>query len=87
MHQGYPRGIQGEAIPLEGRLTAIADVFDALTTKRVYKPAFSLERSLEIMRNGRGAHFDPHLLDVFMNNVDAFSVVLEELPDSGAIHL
>ena len=84
---GYPRGIQGEAIPMEGRLTAIADVFDALTTQRVYKPAFSLERSLEIMREGRGSHFDPHLLDVFLNNVDAFVVVMEELPDAGAIHL
>jgi putative two-component system response regulator len=67
---GYPRGLAGEAIPLEGRITAIADVFDALTNPRVYKPAHPLEEALFIMREGRGEHFDPTLLDLFLDSID-----------------
>src|SRR5262249_30872631 len=62
---GYPRKLAGEAIPFEGRVVAIADVFDALTSKRVYKPAFSVEKAQEIMNEGAGKHFDPNLLQLF----------------------
>jgi HD-GYP domain-containing protein (c-di-GMP phosphodiesterase class II) len=63
---GYPRGLAGEAIPVEGRIVAIADVFDALTSDRVYRRAFSVERAVEMMLEQRGLHFDPVLLDAFM---------------------
>ena len=63
---GYPNGLSGEDIPLEGRITAIADVFDALSSKRPYKDAYPIERCFEILREGRGTHFDPQLLDVFL---------------------
>jgi methanogenic corrinoid protein MtbC1 len=63
---GYPRGLKGEAIPLEGRIVAVADVFDALTSDRVYRPAFSVEEAVKMMREERGRHFDPVLLDAFM---------------------
>lgn len=62
---GYPLGLQGEDIPLEGRVTAVADVFDALSTKRCYKEAFPLEKCFQIMEEERGTHFDPTVLDAF----------------------
>jgi putative two-component system response regulator len=62
---GYPIGLAGEDIPLSGRITAVADVFDALSTKRPYKPAFSLEKCFAILKEGRGSHFDPEVLDAF----------------------
>lgn len=67
---GYPNGLAGEEIPLYGRICAVADVFDALTTRRPYKEAFSLERAVEIMAAGRGSHFDPAILDLFLNNIN-----------------
>jgi putative two-component system response regulator len=67
---GYPRGLVGGNIPLEGRIVAIADVFDALTSKRVYKPAFPLEQASQIMSEGRGKHFDPDLLDLFWETLN-----------------
>lgn len=66
---GYPRGIAGEEIPIEGRIVAIVDVFDALTSDRVYRPAFPLEQALAMMAADRGTHFDPRLLDVFLDVV------------------
>jgi HD-GYP domain-containing protein (c-di-GMP phosphodiesterase class II) len=63
---GYPRGVSGESIPIEGRVVAIADVFDALTSDRVYRKAFSVEEAVQMMRDERGKHFDPVLLDAFM---------------------
>jgi methanogenic corrinoid protein MtbC1 len=63
---GYPRGLVGEAIPIEGRIVAIADVFDALTSDRVYRGAYSVEEAVEMMLEQRGRHFDPALLDAFM---------------------
>ena len=67
---GYPRGLVGEDIPLEGRIAAIADVFDALTTDRSYREAFPVEQAIEIMRAERGRHFDPNLLDFFLDSID-----------------
>lgn len=72
---GYPRGLKGDEIPIEGRICAIADVFDALTSKRCYKDAFSVARSREIMDEGRGRHFDPDLLDLFWEHVDEVLVI------------
>ncbi len=63
---GYPRGITGETIPIEGRIVAIADVFDALTSDRVYRKAFAVDEAVEMMRSERGKHFDPVLLDAFL---------------------
>ena len=62
---GYPLGLRGEDIPIEGRITAVADVYDALSTKRTYKQAFPREKCFEIMRDLRGTHFDPMVLDAF----------------------
>ncbi len=68
---GYPRGLSGEAIPIEGRIVAIADVFDALTSDRVYRKAFSVEEAVQMMREQRGLHFDPVLLDAFMEVLES----------------
>ncbi len=67
---GYPSGLSGEDIPLFGRICAVADVFDALTSRRPYKDAFSNEVSLDIMKTGRGSHFDPRILDLFLEHFD-----------------
>lgn len=64
---GYPNQLAGDAIPLEGRIAAIADVFDALTNDRVYRRAFPLMKALDIMKDGQGSHFDPFLLDLFFD--------------------
>ena len=73
---GYPYGLKGEDIPLYGRIAAIADVFDALTTARPYKKAFSVEKAINIMEEGRGQHFDPMLLELFLQNMDKVLDVL-----------
>jgi len=78
---GYPHGTLGDAIPLAGRIVAIADVFDALTTRRIYKPAFSIEHSLDLMREGRGTHFDPELLDGFLRRIDDILEIRARFPD------
>jgi putative two-component system response regulator len=64
---GYPLGLAGEDIPLPGRITAVADVFDALSSKRPYKPPFPAEKCFDLLREGRGTHFDPKVLDAFLN--------------------
>jgi len=69
---GYPRGLVGEAIPIEGRIVAVADVFDALTSDRVYRKAFPVADALKMMREERGHHFDPMVLDAFMEVLDQF---------------
>ena len=84
---GYPHGLKGQAIPLSGRLTAVADVFDALSTERVYKPAFSLEKCLAIIKEGRGTHLDPEIVDVFLENLDDVLEIKRNFPDGGVYHL
>lgn len=64
---GYPKGLKGDAIPVSGRLMALADVYDALISKRVYKPAFSHDRAKEIILQGAGRHFDPDVVKAFQN--------------------
>lgn len=76
---GYPCGLAGTAIPLEGRIAAIADVFDALTSERVYKEAVPMNEAIEIMKAERGRHFDPNLLDHFFSSKDAIVSVRSEL--------
>jgi putative two-component system response regulator len=70
---GYPYGLAGESIPLLGRLMAIADVYDALTSVRPYKGAFSHEEAVKIILEGRGTHFDPILVDIFESVADKFN--------------
>ncbi|MCK5220543.1 MAG: HD domain-containing protein [Candidatus Aminicenantes bacterium] len=62
---GYPNGLKARHIPLAGRITAVADVFDALTSKRPYKKPFPLEKSMQIIEEGKGKHFDPEVVDSF----------------------
>ncbi len=74
---GYPYGLAGSQIPLCGRITAIADVYDALTSKRVYKPEYSHDTSKEIIGEGRGTQFDPFLVDVFLGCEEQFIQIRE----------
>ena len=73
---GYPRGLKGNEIPIEGRLASIADVYDALTSDRVYRKAFPVEKAIEIMREGRGTQFDAELLDAFLGSLDDIVAVV-----------
>lgn len=75
---GYPYGISGEEIPLSARIMAVADVFDALVSKRSYKEGFPVEKALEIIREGRGTHFDPKVADAFLNAEEEVRKVAEE---------
>jgi len=79
---GYPRGLSGEDIPIEGRLVAIADVFDALTSKRPYKPAFPNEKAVGIMKDERGKHFDPNLLDTFLEHIEEIVAIQQQYRDT-----
>jgi putative two-component system response regulator len=63
---GYPEGLTGDDIPISARLMAVADVYDALITRRIYKPAFAHEESVDIIKNGYAAHFDPDIVDTFI---------------------
>ncbi len=81
---GYPYGLKGSKIPLVGRITAIADVFDALTSKRPYKEAYSFEKSVEIIEAGRGSHFDPRVVDAFLASRDEILQIKERYKEEGA---
>jgi putative two-component system response regulator len=79
---GYPEGLSGNDIPLSARLMAVADVYDALISKRVYKDAMSHERALQIMSAGRGTHFDPDILDAVMAIQDEFRAIAVKYQDA-----
>lgn len=79
--KGYPKGLQGEDIPLEGRITALADVFDALGSDRCYKQAWPLENILDLIRQERGQHFDPELVDLMLAHLDDFLVIRDKYRD------
>ncbi|HKS89221.1 MAG TPA: two-component system response regulator [Stellaceae bacterium] len=81
---GYPEARRGDDIPLSARLMAVADVYDALISRRVYKPAFSQERSIALMREGRGSHFDPDILDMFLAHTDEFQAIALRFADHDA---
>ncbi len=74
--KGYPEGLHGEVIPLSARIMSVADVFDALVSKRVYKPAFPLEQAIEILKEGAGTQFDPKCVEVFLESMDEVKEVL-----------
>jgi len=78
---GYPTGLKGEEIHIFARIVSIVDVFDALTSERPYKKAFSLEKTSEIMLDGKGSFFDPQLLELFMEHFNEFVSIKNELAD------
>ena len=78
---GYPQKLQGDAIPIYGRITALADVFDALGSHRIYKEVWSDEAIFKLLKQERGYHFDPDLIDIFFDNIDQFLAVRESLKD------
>ena len=78
---GYPQGLKGEAIPLWGRICAVADTFDAVTSERSYKPAYSNEIALRILREERGKQFDPKIVDVFIQCFDEVVIVQTKYAD------
>lgn len=81
---GYPGGLTGGSIPIVGRIAAICDVFDALTSERVYKAAMSVEAAVDILQKERGQHFDPELLDLFIESLDEVIAVKMRFIDEQA---
>ena len=75
---GYPRGLSGTEIPIEGRIVAIADVFDALTTRRPYKEPWSINEALDLLRAESGAHFDPELVTAFLDIMPEILAIREQ---------
>ncbi|WP_407330508.1 HD-GYP domain-containing protein [Enterovibrio sp. 27052020O] len=82
---GYPLGLAGNRIPLSGRLMALADVYDALISKRVYKPAFSHEKAKEIILQGKGTHFDPAVVEAFLACEHQFVEIAAQFADDGML--
>ena len=80
--KGYPQGLSGNEIPLFGRIVGLADVFDALTSRRPYKDPFPAEVAFEIIRGDRGKHFDPDMVDVFFENTDEVLQIKAEVDSS-----
>lgn len=74
---GYPRRLQGEDIPLSARIVTVADVFDALTTARPYKKAWTVEDAVAQLHKDKGQHFDPHLVDLFVSALPEVLVIKE----------
>lgn len=78
---GYPNALQGDEIHIFGRITALADVFDALSCERVYKKPWPMDQIIDFIREERGKHFDPTLVDLFLDNLDRFIAISQELKD------
>jgi len=81
---GYPQGLAGEAIPISARLMAVADVYDALISRRVYKDPMPHEKAIEIIKAGQGAHFDPDVVDAFLAIHEEFRAIARRFTDSDA---
>ncbi|MCF8479163.1 MAG: two-component system response regulator [Rhodospirillum sp.] len=81
---GYPLGLAGDDIPLSGRLMALADVYDALISERCYKPAWTHEQAVDMIREGRDTHFDPRMVDVFLGMSETFRDIATRLRDDAA---
>jgi len=77
--RGYPHGLKGEEIPIQARIVAISDTFDALTSKRPYKTPYPIDVSCSIIEKGRGEDFDPALVDIFLGNIDKFVTIKNEI--------
>ena len=80
---GYPHGVVGEEIPLEARITAVADVFDALLSDRSYRPAMSVDEAVAVMKRGRGTQFDPQILDLLLDHLEEALSIRADLDDRG----
>ena len=78
---GYPLGLSGEAIPLPARLMALADVFDALISRRPYKTPLPMDTTRQIITEGRGSHFDPDIVDAFLARFDEFRTIADHYAD------
>ena len=76
--KGYPEGIHGEVIPLSARIMAVADVFDALTSKRIYKPPFPLDKAVSMLQEGAGTQFDAKCVEVFIEALPEVKVILRK---------
>lgn len=85
--QGYPRGLAGEAIPIEGRITAISDVFDALTTTRPYKDAWSIDAAVDFIQQGASKQFDPNLVRLFTENLEQIAEIRQQYDDNAGVDL
>lgn len=85
--KGYPDGLSGDAIPLSARIMAVADVFDALTTKRVYKPPMPFGEARDLIVAGRGSQFDPDMIDAFQNSYTTFKQIAKRFDDDTAASL
>jgi putative two-component system response regulator len=81
---GYPKGLAGDAIPISARLMALADVFDALICRRVYKPPMPVEQARAIILEGRGSHFDPDIVDAFSHTFSTFTEIARRYSDDEA---
>jgi putative two-component system response regulator len=79
---GYPNGLAGESIPQSGRITALTDVFDALTSSRSYKKAWTLESAVSFIQENSGKHFDPRLVDAFMRVLPDIIKIREHFADT-----
>jgi hypothetical protein len=82
---GYPRGLKGEEIPIPGRVMAIVDVYDALTTNRCYRPSLPHDRAVELIVNGAGTHFDPAVVDAFLRSESLLRRVVHESTDTAFV--
>ena len=78
---GYPKGLKGKNIPIEGRIVAVADAFDAMTSKRPYKDPFSAEKSFKIIEEARGKHFDPEIAGAFLEEKSEVLKIAEKFRD------
>jgi putative two-component system response regulator len=81
---GYPQGLSGDNIPIAARLMAIADVYDALISRRVYKESMPHEKAVLIMIEGRDSHFDPDMLDAFLSIQEEFETIAKRFSDTDA---
>ncbi|MGZ5007915.1 MAG: HD-GYP domain-containing protein [Methylobacter sp.] len=82
MVAGYPQGLAGDAIPVAARLMAVADVYDALISKRVYKQGIPHEKAVQMIHDGKGSHFDPDMVDAFLELQDEFQAIAARYADT-----
>jgi len=85
--RGYPQGFSVDKIPIAGRIVGLADVFDALTSKRPYKVPYPIEVAVDIIKKERGEHFDPDVADIFLENIDEFVKIKEEVGSAEDVSL
>ena len=85
--RGYPNGLAGRDIPLPARIVALTDTFDALTSQRPYKNPYPIDISCDIIRDGRGNHFDPDIVDLFLDNIDEIVAIKREIDQRDPLHI